>query len=314
MEKVRINNTDLTISPINFGGNVFGWTLDEKQSFEILDAFVEGGFDFIDTADAYPWWHNGVGEASEKIIGSWMKARKNRNSLVIATKVGSETKQHPIDSSKKHILASVDGSLRRLGVDHIDIYYTHFDDGKTPVEETLEAYDQLIKAGKVRYIGASNLTPERLQESLDAAEKNSLPRYAVLQPHYNLLEREKYETLYRPIVEKNNLSVFTYFSLASGFLTGKYRKSEDMEGTAREGMVKPYMNDRGLGVIDALDKVAAKYNSSPAVVSLAWLLAQSDVTAPIVSATSKRQLETIFQAPLLKLDKGDLTLLDEASK
>jgi aryl-alcohol dehydrogenase-like predicted oxidoreductase len=314
MKKVSIKNTDLSVSPINFGGNVFGWTLDEKKSFEILDAFVAGGFNFIDTANTYPWWFNGVGELSEEIIGKWMKARGNRNDLVIATKVGSENKNHPIDSSKKHILQSIDESLARLQVDHLDLYYTHFDDGKTPVEETLEAYDQIIKAGKVRYIAASNLTPERLVESLELSKKNGLPKYVALQPHYNLLERANYEEKYRDIVEKNDLSVFTYFSLAAGFLTGKYRKTEDMAGSAREGMVKPYMNDKGLGVLAALDKVSEKHGSSPAVVSLAWLLAQPDITAPIVSATSERQLETIFKAPELTLDKEDLEILDKASK
>lgn len=314
MNRITIKNTDLSIAPVNLGGNVFGWTLDEKRSFEVLDAFADRGFNFIDTADSYPWWHNGVGETSEKIIGSWMKSRNNRNRMVIATKVGSETKDHPVDSSGKHILKSVDESLRRLQVDVIDIYYTHFDDGITPVEETLRAYDRIIRAGKVRHIGASNLTPERLRESLETSDRLGLPRYAVLQPHYNLMAREKYETLFRPLAEKYNLSVFPYFSLAAGFLTGKYRKPEDAEGSARAGMVKAYLNDKGLGVIAALDRVAEKHGSSPAAVSLAWLLAQPDITAPIVSATSPGQLETIAQAPLLALDREDREILDEASR
>lgn len=312
MKNILIKNTELSIAPINFGGNVFGWTLDETESHRILDAFVDGGFNFIDTANTYPWWFNGTGELSESIIGSWIKKRKNRDRIVIATKVGSENKLHPIDSSKKHILKSVDESLRRLGVERIDLYYTHFDDGKTPVEETLDAYGEIIQAGKVRYIGASNLTPERLEESMEASKKSGLPAYVALQPHYNLLERETYENQYRPIVEKYDLSVFPYFSLASGFLTGKYRQAEDLEGSARAMMVQKYMNDKGLAVLSALDRIAEKYESSPAVVSLAWLLSMPDVTAPIVSATSDRQLKTLFQAPGLTLDGDDLALLNNS--
>ena len=187
MNKRKIKNTDLEIAPINFGGNVFGWTLDEKQSFDILDQFVEAGFNFIDTADTYAWWVNGVGGQSETIIGKWMKERNNRKDLVVATKVGSETKEHGYDISKKHILKSVDESLLRLGTDYIDLYYTHFDDNVTPIEETLSAYDEIVKAGKVRYIAASNVSPERLIESFEVAEKNNFPKYVALQPHYNLV-------------------------------------------------------------------------------------------------------------------------------
>ncbi|MFC3157649.1 aldo/keto reductase [Chryseobacterium arachidis] len=207
MEKRKIKNTDLSIAPINFGGNVFGWTLDEKQSFDILDQFCAEGFNFIDTADTYSWWVNGVGGQSEEIIGKWMKSRGNRNDLVIATKVGSETKEHGYDITKKHILKSVDESLKRLQTDHIDLYYTHFDDNKTPVEETLSAYDEIVKAGKVRYIAASNVSPERLKESFKAAEENSFPKYVALQPHYNLLEREGFEQKYAPLVKEFDLSV-----------------------------------------------------------------------------------------------------------
>ncbi len=313
MNRVQIKNTDLSVGPINFGGNVFGWTLDQKQSFEILDAFQDGGFNFIDTADTYPWWHNGVGETSEKIIGSWMSERKNRDRIVIATKVGSQNQNHPIDSSRKHILKSVDESLRRLQTDYIDIYYTHFDDGKTPVEETLSAYDEIIKAGKVRYIGASNLTPQRLKESMEVSAGESLPAYAVLQPKYSLVE-PSYEENYRPLVQEYDLSVFPYFSLAAGFLTGKYRSTQDLEGSARAEMVRPYLNKQGLNVLSALDRVSEKHNASPAMVSLAWLLAKPDITAPIVSATSITQLETIFRAPELELDREDLDLLDKASR
>ena len=310
MKQIKISHTDLEISPINLGGNVFGWTLNEQQSFDILDQFVDGGFNFIDTADTYPWWVNGTGGLSETIIGKWMKARANRNKVVIATKVGSETKEHGFDVSKKHILKSVDESLQRLQTDYIDLYYTHFDDEKTPIEETLSAYDEIIKAGKVRYIAASNLSPERLTESFNVAEKEGLPKYVALQPHYNLVEREKYETQYQPIAEKYGLSVFPYWSLAAGFLTGKYRSEADLSKSVRGGLAKKYLNKKGLEVLSALDKVSIKHEATPATVALAWLLAQPNIDAPIASATSKSQLETIFAAPEMKLDEEDLNLLN----
>lgn len=314
MEKRKIKNTDLFIAPINFGGNVFGWTLDEKKSFDILDQFTAGGFNFIDTADTYSWWVNGKGGQSEEIIGNWMKARKNRNDLVIATKVGSETKEHGFDISKKHILKSVDESLTRLQTDHIDLYYTHFDDQKTPVEETLEAYDEIIKAGKVRYIAASNLSPERLKESFDVAEKNNLPKYVALQPHYNLLEREKFESQYADLVKEYDLSVFTYWSLAAGFLTGKYRNEDDLKKSARGEGVRKYLDEKGLNVLKALDEISARLETTQASVALAWLLANPLVTAPIVSATSESQLKTLFAAPELKVNSEDIELLNKVSQ
>ncbi|WNI37583.1 aldo/keto reductase [Chryseobacterium sp. SG20098] len=313
MEKRKIKNTDLTIAPINFGGNVFGWTLDEKQSFDILDRFAEAGFNFIDTADTYSWWVNGKGGQSEEIIGKWMKSRSNRNDIVLATKVGSETKEHGYDISKKHILKSVDESLQRLQTDHIDLYYTHFDDNTTPVEETLSAYDEIIKAGKVRYIAASNLSPERLKASFEAAEKNSLPKYVALQPHYNLMEREGFEQNYAPLAEQFDLSVFPYWSLAAGFLTGKYRDEADLAKSARGEGVRKYLNPKGLEVLKALDQVSAKHNTTQGTVSLAWLLSNPLITAPIVSATSASQLETVFNAPKLVLDQEDIELLNKAS-
>ncbi|MEN5307734.1 aldo/keto reductase [Chryseobacterium cucumeris] len=313
MEKRKIKNTDLTIAPINFGGNVFGWTLDEKQSFDILDRFAESGFNFIDTADTYSWWVNGKGGQSEEIIGKWMKSRSNRNDIVLATKVGSETKEHGYDISKKHILKSVDESLQRLQTDHIDLYYTHFDDNTTPVEETLSAYDEIIKAGKVRYIAASNLSPERLKASFEAAEKNSLPKYVALQPHYNLMEREGFEQNYAPLAEQFDLSVFPYWSLAAGFLTGKYRDEADLAKSARGEGVRKYLNTKGLEVLKALDQVSAKHNTTQGTVSLAWLLSNPLITAPIVSATSASQLETVFNAPKLVLDQEDIELLNKAS-
>jgi aryl-alcohol dehydrogenase-like predicted oxidoreductase len=314
MNKVKISNTDLEIAPLNFGGNVFGWTLNEDQSFGILDAFVDKGYNFIDTADTYAWWVNGTGGQSETIIGNWIKARNNRDKIVLATKVGSETKEHGYDISKAHILKSVDESLRRLQTDHIDLYYTHFDDNKTPVEETLSAYDEIIKAGKVRYIAASNLSPERLVASFEAAEKNNLPRYVALQPHYNLVEREKYEQQYASLAQQYNLSVFPYWSLAAGFLTGKYRSEADFSKSARGAGAAKYLNEKGLAVLGALDQVAATHNSTPATVALAWLLAQPHIDAPIVSATSNHQLEALFAAPELTLSNEDLEALDKASK
>src|SRR5690554_4072745 len=313
MKKVAIKNTDLEVSRINFGGNVLGWTLDESQSFEILDAFVEAGFNFIDTADTYAWWVNGTGGQSETILGKWMADRGNRDKLVIATKVGSQTKEHPNDISRKHILKSVDESLQRLQTDYIDLYYSHFDDEKTPVEETLSTYDELIKAGKVRYIGASNLSPERILASFEVSEKNNLPKYVALQPLYNLMERNKYENQYKPLVEKYGLSVMPYSSLASGFLTGKYRSENDFGKSVRGSGAKKYLNDKGFAVLAALDKVAGRHQTKPATVALAWQLAKPTITCSIVSATSESQLQTLFAAPGLMLDKEDMELLNDAS-
>lgn len=314
MKKIKIQHTDLEIAPINLGGNVFGWTIDEQQSFDILDQFVGAGFNFIDTADTYSWWVNGKGGQSEEIIGKWLKRRGNHHDILLATKVGSETKEHGFDISKKHILKSADESLLRLGVDHIDVYYTHFDDHVTPIEETLSAYDELIKAGKVRYIAASNISTERLIESLDIADKNGLPKYVALQPHYNLVERSRFENDYAAIVEKYRLSVFPYWSLAAGFLTGKYRTDADFDATIRGNSIKKYFDARGKRVLEVLDVVAEKYHTKPAAIALAWLLAKPLVTAPIVSATSSTQLETLIASTELQLDAEDIGLLNEASK
>lgn len=315
MKKITIGKTDLQVAPVNFGGNVFGWTLDEKQSFEILDTFVNAGFNFIDTADTYSWWADGnKGGESEAIIGKWMKARGNRHQVIVATKVGAQNRTHKEDVSSAHILQSVDESLQRLQTDHIDLYYTHFDDNVTPVEETLSAYDKIIKAGKVRYIAASNLTPARLTESLQLAEANGLPRYQALQPHYNLVERTNFETKYQPIAREYGLSVMPYWSLAAGFLTGKYRSGDDLKKSVRGEGVRKYLNEKGLSILHALDQVAAKHNATPATVALAWLLAQPTIAAPVVSATSRMQLETLMAAPALQLDAADLALLDNVSK
>lgn len=314
MDKVFIKHTDLSVAPINFGGNVFGWTLDEQQSFDILDKFVGAGFNFIDTADTYAWWVNGVGGQSETIIGKWLKARNNRKDLVIATKVGSETKEHGFDISRKHILKSVDESLQRLGTDYIDLYYNHFDDKVTPMEEVMATYDEIIKAGKVRYIAASNLSPERLQASFEVAEANNFARYVALQPHYNLVERTTFEKDYAPLAEKYDLSVFPYWSLAAGFLTGKYRTAADFSKSPRGAGAASYLDAKGIALLSALDQVAAKHNTQVATVALAWLLARPLITAPIVSATSESQLKTLLDAPKLQLEREDVALLDEVSK
>lgn len=311
MKKIKINHTDLEVAPINFGGNVFGWTLNEKESFDILDAFTGEGFNFIDTADMYSYWvDGGAGGQSETIIGDWMKSRGNRKDIVLATKGGGGNGLHPVDTSKAHIIKSVDESLKRLKTDYIDLYYTHFDDEKTPVEETMAAYDELVKAGKVRHIAASNVSPERLVESMEAAEKNNFPKYVALQPHYNLVVRDKFEKNYCSLVEKYNWSVFTYWSLESGFLTGKYQSEEDFDNTARGGGIKKHFDARGKAILKALNEVAKKHDSHPATVSLAWLLQNPLVTAPVVSARNEKQLKTLIDAPNLILDLEDLQLLN----
>ena len=311
MEKVTIKNTDLLVSRINFGGNVFGWTLDEKQSFDMLDQLRDHAINFVDTADTYAWWVNGRGGQSETIIGNWLKDRGARDKMVIATKVGSETKEHGFDIRKEHILRSADESLKRLKSDYIDLYYTHFDDKVTPVEETLAAYDTLIKAGKVRYIAASNVSPERLAASFEAANENNYPRYVALQPHYNLVERANYESQYAPLVEKYQLSVMPYWSLAAGFLTGKYRSEADVHLSARGAGAKKYFTEKGFDVLAKLDQLAAKHETQQATVALAWLLTQPAISSAIVSATNGRQLQTLIAAPALSLDAEDLSLLNE---
>ncbi len=309
--KTRISGTDLEVSRINLGCNVFGWTTDEKTSFEILDAFCGEDFNFLDTADTYPWWVNGSGGISESFIGNWMKKRKNRHRMVVATKVGSHTKHHDYNVSKKHILKSADESLMRLQTDYIDLYYTHFDDRKTPVEETLSAYSELIKAGKIRYIGASNVSVERLEESLKASENSQLPAYVALQPHYNLIDRSDFESNYLPLAKKHQLSVLPYWSLASGFLTGKYRSASDLTKSPRGQGIKKYLTTENFQLLDKLDKVAVKHHSQSATVALAWLLHSPAVTAPVVSATSKHQLYTILQAAFLRLTTEDIAYLTQ---
>lgn len=316
MQKRKLGNTDLEVSPIAFGGNVFGWTIDQGKSFEISDAFVDAGFNLIDTANNYSYWVKGNdGGESERIIGNWLKQRRIRDKVVIATKVGGRGKSaDKPNTTKKHIKQEVDNSLMRLQTDYIDLYQTHYDDGITPVEETLSAYEDLIKEGKIRWIGASNITPGRLLQSLEAAEKYNLPKYQTLQPEYNLYERKNYETLYEPIVLKNGLGVMNYYSLASGFLTGKYRKDDDLVQSQRGKDVQKYLDERGLKILNALDEISHEYKTTSAVVALAWLLHRPSITTPIVSATSLNQLESIKQAPLLELSSAALLQLDQASE
>lgn len=313
MEKRQLGNTDLHVYPVTFGGNVFGWTINEKQSFAILNGFTEAGFNFIDTADVYSRWASGnIGGESETIIGKWMKEKKNRESLIITTKVGSDM-GYGKTLKKDYIFRAVDASLKRLQTDYLDLYQTHFDDLETPVQETLEAYDKLVKDGKIRWIGASNMSVDRLKQSLEVSRQLNLPSYETFQPHYNLYERESYENGLEPVCLGNNLGVITYYSLESGFLTGKYRSSDDLGKSPRGAGMTKYFNERGLRILSALDKVAADYNSTPATVSLSWLIRRQSVTAPIVSATNLKQLNSVIEAPKLQLDANAIGFLNAES-
>lgn len=314
MEKRILGQTDLQVYPITFGGNVFGWTIDQQQSFKILDGFLEAGFNFIDTADSYSHWvaENKGGE-SETIIGNWMQDRGVRDQVIISTKVGSVVKTDRKSLAPQYITQSVEDSLRRLKTDYIDLYQSHFDDLSTPITDTLETYDKLIKAGKVRWIGASNFSGERLLESLELAEKNGLPKYRTFQPEYNLYKREQYEKEYEPIVLDHQLGVLNYYALASGFLTGKYRSEADLGKSKRGGGMKAFLNDRGFRILKALDEVAEQYNANPASIALAWLIARPSVTAPIASVTSLDQLGDFVKAASIKLNTEDIAILDQAS-
>lgn len=314
MEKRKLGNTDLSIAPVIFGGNVFGWTIDKKQSFDLLDSFANAGFNTIDTADVYSRWANGnKGGESESIIGEWMKTRGNRNKMIVITKVGSDVGQGHKDLSEKHILSAVDKSLQRLQTDYIDLYLTHWDDDTTPVEETLGAYRKLIDAGKIRWIGASNLSPERLTSSLQAHHEKSLPKYEVFQPEYNLYARQGFENGVGPICQKENMGVITYYSLARGFLSGKYRDEDDADKSVRGKQATQYLDKRGLKILKALDELSEKYKVSPAGISLAWLIAQPTVTAPIVSATKRNHVDAFTEAIAVNLNENDLELLNTAS-
>ncbi len=313
MEKRQLGASSLNVAPIAFGGNVFGWTTDEAMSFRILDAFVGAGFDFIDTADVYSRWREGNnGGESEAIIGKWLASRGGRDKVVIATKFGMEMGPDKVGLSPKYMVEAVEASLRRLKTDYIDLYQCHKDDPDTPVEATLEAYARLIEQGKVREIGASNFTAERLGKALDLSQKG-LPRYQSLQPMYSLVERGSLEGALEDLCLAENVSVIGYYSLASGFLTGKYRTKADMAGRTRGSRVEKYLNDQGLGVIAALDEIADKHGAKPGQVAIAWLMARPSVCAPIASATNLAQLDELLKSVDVALDIGDIARLDAAS-
>ncbi len=313
MEKRILGKTDLNIAPIVFGGNVFGWTIDEQKSFEILDHFIETGFNFIDTADVYSRWVPGnKGGESETIIGNWLKKHNKRHDVILATKVGSDMGQGK-SLKKDYIINEVEHSLSRLQTDYIDLYFSHFDDETTPVEETLSAYETLIRAGKVRWVGASNFSADRLKESLLSSAANDLPKYQVYQPGYNLFDREEFERDHEKICLEHDLGVVTYYSLASGFLTGKYRSEDDLNKSQRGGGVKKYLNERGFKILKALDEVADKHHVEQASVALAWLIYHPSITAPIASVTDLSQLKSFTEAANLKLTPEDISLLDKAS-
>jgi aryl-alcohol dehydrogenase-like predicted oxidoreductase len=314
MIKRKLGNSGIEVFPLALGGNVFGWTVDEPAAFTLLDSFVAAGFNLVDTADTYSRWVPGnKGGESETIIGKWLKRSGNRNKVVIATKVGSEMGTNKKGLSKAYILRAVEDSLKRLQSDTIDLYQSHRDDPGTPLEETLEAYSQLIKDGKVRAIGASNYTAERLSEALLTSEQHGYPAYQSLQPRYNLYDRAEYEQSLGPLCREKGLGVITYYSLASGFLTGKYRSEKDLSKSIRGQGVRLYLNERGFRILKALDQVAKRYRSAPASVALAWLMARPGITAPIASVTSLEQLNDLIEATRLELDRSSLELLNEAS-
>jgi aryl-alcohol dehydrogenase-like predicted oxidoreductase len=314
MDKRRLGQSGIHIAPLCLGGNVFGWTLDETASFRILDEFVAAGFDFVDTADVYSTWVPGhVGGESETIIGKWFRQRGNRAKVILATKVGMLMPPDHKGLSRAHIIRAVEDSLRRLQTDYIDLYQSHVDDADTPLEETLAAFGDLIRQGKVRAIGASNYGGARLSQALDVAERGGLPRYESLQPLYNLYDRSGFEAELGPLCVRRGVGAITYFSLASGFLTGKYRSAQDLAGRARAPRVEKYLNPRGTAILGALDRVAAAQASTPASVALAWLMGRPGVTAPIASATSSVQLKELVAAANLKLDADSIQLLDQAS-
>jgi aryl-alcohol dehydrogenase-like predicted oxidoreductase len=314
MKKRKLGNSGLEVASLAFGGNVFGWTVDEPTSFQLLDAFASSGFNLIDTADIYSTWVPGnEGGESETIIGNWMKRSGNRENVVIATKVGMEMGPGKKGLSRSYILRAVEDSLRRLQTDYIDLYQSHQDDKETPLEETLSAFAQLIQEGKVRAIGASNYTADRLSQALDVSERSGIPRYESLQPQYNLYDRADYEQQLEPLCLEKGIGVINYYSLASGFLTGKYRSEADLGKSARGKDIKKYLNDRGFRILQALDQVASQYDSNPTKVALAWLIARPSITAPIASATSLEQLNDLIEATKLELDQKAIELLNQAS-
>ena len=315
MEKRPLGRSGLQAAPLMLGGNVFGWTADEATSFEILDRFVQGGFNLIDTANTYSTWVPGhVGGESETIIGKWLKKSGKRGEVLIATKVGMAMAGEK-GLKRAQIERHVEESLKRLQTDRIDLYQTHQDDPDTPLEETLETLGRLVKSGKVRAIGASQYTGERLRASLETSKRLGIPRYETLQPEFNLHDRERFERELQPIAVEHGLAVIPFYGLAKGFLSGKYRKVEDIEGRPRAAGLKKYFDgDRGMRILAALDSVSKGMKATPAQVSLAWLMAQPSIAAPIVSVTSVTQLDEIMGAARLKLDASALATLDQASR
>ena len=314
MNKRKLGQSELETLPLALGGNVFGWTADEQTSFAILDAFVGAGFSLVDTADVYSVWAPGhAGGESETVIGNWLKRSGRRQDLLIATKVGMEMSSDNKGLSRLHILRSVEDSLRRLQTDYIDLYQSHIDDDKTPLEETLETYARLIEQGKVRAIGASNYKAERFSEALRVSEEQGCPAYQTLQPLYNLYDRADYEASLEPLCQEREIGVITYFSLAAGFLTGKYRSEDDLTKSPRGRRVKQYLNERGFRILQALDQTASQLGSTPARIALAWLISRPSITAPIASATSLQQLNDLIEATRLELDAESIELLNAAS-
>jgi aryl-alcohol dehydrogenase-like predicted oxidoreductase len=314
MEQRQLGKSSLKVAPLAFGGNVFGWTADEATSFKLLDAFTGAGFNLVDTADVYSKWVPGnKGGESETVIGKWLKQGGKRDKIIIASKVGAEMGADKKGLSPAYIEQAIEDSLRRLQTDHIDLYQTHYDDLNTPVEATLETYAKLIKSGKVLAIGTSNMSPERLLQSLQASEQHGYPRYESLQPEYNLYDRQKFEREYEPITRQYDLGVISYYSLASGFLSGKYRSKEDAAKSPRGEKALSYLDERGQNILDTLDEVAKSYSTTPASVAIAWLIQRPGLTAPIVSATRVEQLEELFKATELKLDAGAMEKLNIAS-
>ncbi len=314
MEKRRLGRSDLHLAPLMFGGNVFGWTVDEATSLTLLDAFTAAGFNAIDTADVYSTWVEGhQGGESETIIGKWLKSRGGRDKVVIATKVGSDMGAGRQGLSKAYIVQAVEESLRRLQTDYIDLYQSHRDDEGTPQEETLEAYALLVRQGKVRVIGASNFEAGRLASAVKASAAHGYPRYESLQPLYNLYDRYDYEGPLQELCRREEIGVISYFSLASGFLTGKYRTKQDLSQSARGEDVEKYLDARGFRILEVLDQVAKRYNAKPAQIALAWLMKQPTITAPIASATTLAQLGDLVAAARLQLDADAIRLLTEAS-
>ncbi|HTX37287.1 MAG TPA: aldo/keto reductase [Bryobacteraceae bacterium] len=314
MRTRKLGKTPLDVPVITLGGNVFGWTVSESESPRLLDAALDAGLNFIDTADLYSRWVPGhTGGESETIIGKWLHASGKRDRVIVATKVGMDMGDGKVGLSPAYIGRAVEGSLRRLQTDRIDLYQSHQDDAQTPLEETLRTYERLIQQGKVRYIGASNYKGGRLREAMETSRQHHLPSYQSLQPHYNLVERDPYETDLAPVVAEYGLGVLPYFSLASGFLTGKYRSAADLKDRARGGMVGKYLNERGLAVLAALDEVAGEHHSNPARVALAWLIAQPGITSAIASATRVEHLADLAGAADLTLDAESIEKLDRAS-